>query len=185
MDFELKKTLITVPKNTGIDGFMKTIHTILKLSRVQSVSIDARGAVTYERYVQIDDQPVQIDFEGLEPWNVIRNADIEEVRIVSRNAAAVLLEVLDTAVSANLYPIAFVVGTESVLWGWYFRTTGCDLKSRTSLSGLPLYTDKQLPNTALALCAAYEPAVPLSNTKKTFKVEMDMFAPTPVEVDIL
>lgn len=186
MNLELKEASVKVPKNTGIEGFMYTLRSILKLSRVQSVNMDDKGTVTYKRYVPEGEEPaIGIDFADLQPWHLIRNAEVEELHIHSRNAAAVLVSLLDTAVTESLYPIAFVVGANSVLWDWYLQTTGTALRTRSVLCALPIYFDKAIPNTALTLCAAYEVDAALIDTKKTFKVEMDMFVSAPTEVDIL
>lgn len=186
MEFTLKEDKIQVPKNTGVEGFILTLRTILKMPRVQSISIDDKGSVAYKRFIaEGDERSAGIDFGDIEPWHLIRNAELEELQVHSKNAATVLISMLDTAVQHSLYPIAFVVGINSVLWRWYLQTTGSSLTNQYTVCGLPVYQDKSMPDTALALCAAYENDATLIDTKKTFKVEMDMFVSPPMEVDIL
>ena len=42
---------IRVPENTGLEGFMHAIQSILKRPRVQELRVDARGQVKYRRYL--------------------------------------------------------------------------------------------------------------------------------------
>lgn len=186
MERVLKETSIPVPKNTGIDGFLHTLRVILKLPRVQTVMIDASGKVTYSRYVQIEEEESgpSIDFTGIQPWALARQANVQECFIPSHSAAVVALALIDLAYSEALYPFSFIAGENTILWDWYFKTTGINIKDRQRLGGLPVYADKEVPSTVLVLCAALESGAAMTNVSKAYKIEMSMTVRS-AEVDIL
>ncbi len=187
-DLELTTSSIEVPKNTGHEGFIHTIRQILKLPRVQSISINARGKVTYERYVAVDDpaKTTGVDFSGIEPAHIIRNAlnGVEELVLQAENSAAVLVGMLDWARVEKFYPIAFVTGANTSFWSWYSDSTRVFLAARDSICGLPIYFDRHVPDTALILCVSLSSDGALIDTHKAYKIEMSpMLAPrTDVEV---
>jgi hypothetical protein len=165
---------LDIPKNTGIEGFLRTIKEILQLSRVQSININAKGRVSWRRFVLDGEQGVVgADFADLEPWGIIRNGDVTELPIVSTNAALVLAFMLDRAALEKLHPIAFVTGAETVFWDWYSDSTGQDLMAKDQVYGLPVYTDRHAPDTALILCIGYSRDAALIDTQKSYKIEMD------------
>jgi len=168
---------LTVPKNTGVAGFMRTVESLIRLPRVQAIHIEASGKVTWSRYVVGDeeDELPGIDFGALEPWAVIRNKEVVELPVHTSNAALVLSMMLDRATSEGLRPITFVSGANSVFREWFADTTGYHLGS-TSVMGLPLHGDRHISDTALLLCAAYASDAPLAETQKAYKVEMDYVA---------
>lgn len=186
-EFELTTSTIDVPKNTGIEGFVHTVRSILKLPKIQKITISAKGGITYERYVAEDEQKaISVDFAGVEPYHLIRNApkQIEELVLGSTNAATILAAMLDRATSEQLKPIAFVTGANTVLWRWYQQTTGFSLVSSEAICGLPVYFDRYVPDSALILSATLVKDGAMIDTYKSYKVEMDfMLAPkTHVEV---
>ena len=131
-------------------GFANTIKTLLVKPRVQQITIDARGKVSCRRYIQEDDdlRNSGIDFEDLSPASIVRNTIVEEVPVYAdTNAAVVVGALFDTVISAQLTPIAFVSGLGTTLWDWYKHTTGTQLRSKDTLHGLPLYTDRAIPDT--------------------------------------
>lgn len=149
---------ISVPKSTGIDGFLKTLRGILALPRVQSISIDSKGAVKYSRYVREgeNDAPVNVDYAGLEPWNIIRNGELEPIGVHPLTPApAVIAVMFDHVIRAGLTPIAFATGAASEFWSWHEHSAGLSLVRQNSAYGLPIYMDRQMPDHALVLCAAY------------------------------
>jgi hypothetical protein len=183
---------ISVPKNTGIDGFVHTIKEILKRPRVQNVSIDARGKVTYTRYVRNGEiaQSAGVDFEFLTPNYIIRNGVVEEIVVPPNASAAVVVSHLFEAASRdNLYPIAIVGGANTKFWEWHALTTGVELRSRKTAYGLPFLIDRYYDDSILLMCAAYEKGVAFLNTQQTYKVIMDgtshIGVPALTEVDIL
>lgn len=187
-DLELVTSSIDVPKNTGHEGFLHTLRQILKLPRVQSVEINARGKVTYQRFVA-EDEPkmVGVDFTGVEPWHIIRNAadGVEELVLGTYNAAVVLAGVLDRASTEKLYPTAFVMSPNTVFWLWYPHTTSFSLASRDTICGLPIHFDRHIPDTTLILCASFARDGALVDTQKAYKVEMDYMVAPKTEVEVL
>jgi len=183
-DYKLVEDKLDVPKSTGVEGFVHTIREILKLPRVQSVNIDSKGRINYKRYILEGEQhDLAVDFEGLQPWAIVRNSDVEEITADSYNAAIILVALLDCAARDNLHPIAFVLGANSNFWNWYTATTGFAVTSKTNICGLPIYNDRHLPDSVLVLCAGFTAKSALIDTQKAYKVEMSILAPqTQVEV---
>ena len=171
--------VVEVPRNTGMDGFLRTVRTLLSKPKVQEINIDARGKIRCKRYVREDEEDVRnagIDFEDLSPAAVVRNTQVEEVPILEGASSAVVLGALfDTVSAAQLTPVAFVTGAGTSLWDWYKTTTGTHLRSKTTLHGLPLYTDRNIPDTALLLTAAYGKNAALVDARNTFKIEMPRY----------
>lgn len=156
--YQEKTHAISVPKNTGIDGFLRTIRGILSLSRVQSINIESTGAVHYTRYVRNGetDDPIGVDYTGLEPWSIIRNGDLEEVTLKpNAPAPSAVAYMFNRITQDSLVPIAFATGAKSEFWAWHERTAGLRLVHKSSAYGLPIYTDKHMPDHSLVLCAAY------------------------------
>jgi hypothetical protein len=178
---------IDVPKNTGIEGFMLTIRELLKLARLQSISIDAKGKVTYKRYVEEGEkQKIGVDYEGVEPWHITRNAPdgVEELMLNTPNAAVTLAGVLDRSSQEKLHPTAFVVSPNTTLWWWYQHTTGFSLGSHKHLCGLPIYFDRHIPDTALILCSSFVRDGALVDTQKAFKIEMGYSVAPAIDMEI-
>lgn len=157
MDYQEKSSSITVPRNTGIDGFLRTLRGILLLPRVQSISIDSKGVVNYTRYVRDgeDASPVKVDYTGLEPWSIIRNGDIQEMDVPPGTPAPMVIAYMfDLITREGLVPIAFVTGAGSDFWRWH-QQFGVQLTRAGSAYGLAIHTDRQMPDHSLVLCAGY------------------------------
>jgi hypothetical protein len=181
---------IAVPKNTGIDGFLRALRGILVLPRVRNINIDATGAVRYTRYVRNDepDSPVGVDYTGLEPWSIIRNGDLEEIPIPPATPAPnVIAYMFNRLVQDSLVPVALVTGAASEFWHWHERTARVRLARAGAAYGLPIYTDRQVPDHALVLCAAYVKGGSLIDCHRFLKVEMSDpgFVPPETSVEIL
>jgi hypothetical protein len=156
--YQTRVNSIAVPKNTGIDGFLRTLKEILGLSRVQSISIDATGKIDYTRYVREaeTDNPISVDYAGLDPWSIIRNGDLVEMRHPPDLPAPSIIALMFNRITReDLVPIAFATGADSDFWEWHRRTAGVELSPVGSAYGLPLYTDRQMPDHALVLCAGF------------------------------
>jgi hypothetical protein len=155
--YEEKTSSVTVPKNTGVEGFMRTLRGILELRNVQSIAIDARGTVSYTRYVRQGETPVQlaVDYTSVEPWAIIRNGELEEVDTRGLPAASVVALLFNRVASEGLVPIAFASGAGTFFWSWHEETSGIRLSRRGQVYGLPLYIDRQMPDHSLVLCAAH------------------------------
>lgn len=158
MDYQEKTSSVMVPKNTGIDGFLKTLRNILTLPRVQGIRIDAKGKIDYTRYVREGepDNPITVDYSELEPWAIIRNGTIEELyHKESTPATNVIAAMFNWVAREGLTPVAFASGVETNFWQWHRQTAGVELSRTSSVYGLPLYTDRQMPDYSLVLCAGY------------------------------
>ena len=180
----LVEETIEVPKNTGIEGFLHTVRELLKLPRVQSIVINAKGVVEYARYVvEGETNGHAIEFDSVEPYSILRNGSVEELSASSLNAAVTITSLLDIAAKDGWHPVAFVTGAASVLWTWYMTTTGFEIFSRDSLCGFPLYLDRHAPDTALILCVSRTKTASLVDAHRSYKVEMSVVGPeTEVEV---
>ena len=184
-DYPKIEESVEVPKTSGVSGFLRTVEGIIKLSRVQRIVIDAKGRVSWSRYVSEEEESVpglRVDYGDLEPWAIVRNRNLEELLIHNASAPLTLAMMLDVAASDGLYPSAFVSGADTIFWDWFADTTDFRLRSGR-IMGLPLHLDRHAPDTALILCAAYEPTAQLSDTEKAYKIEMSLVMPdTDVEV---
>ena len=170
---------INVPSNTGIDGFVKTIRELLRRPRLQEINIDARGKVTFRRFAKNgeeygnQDNNFGVDLSDLQPYNIIRNAEIKECLPPSDLPASVIIGIMFDQVSKDtLVPLAFATGRMTVLWDWYQFTTGYVFETRDRLFGLPLLTDRLLPDTALLLCSGFGKDAKFIDTQVSYKVEM-------------
>jgi hypothetical protein len=186
-EYKLVTDTIEVPPNTGVDGFLYTLRELLKLPRLQSVKIDAKGKVTYERYIREDEKaPIGVDFADLEPWHIIRNAPVQEVRIRTSNPATALLLLFDSVRMEGYQPAAFVTGANTTLRYWLEMGTGQTLQpSMQTLFGVPIYTDRNCPDSVLVLCGAYTSGAPLVDTQKSYKIEMELDVVPETVVEIL
>jgi hypothetical protein len=151
---------VTVPKNTGVDGFLKAIRSVLGLRNVQNISIDAKGVVRYMRYVRAnegDDNPIEVDYTGLEPWGIIQHRELEDVGYHHDTPAPTAIALMFNRVhQENLVPCAFAMGATSIFWEWHSRTAGVNLSRQGFAYGLPIYTDRQIPDHSVILCASYQ-----------------------------
>ena len=188
-DLELVTDSIDVPKNTGIEGFIQTIRQILRLPRVQTITVNARGKVSYDRYVAEGDpdQTIGVDFSGIEPAHIVRNAlnGVVELVLQAENSAVILMGMLDWARTEKFHPIAFVTGANTTFWSWYAESTRTSLAARDSICGLPVYFDRHIPDTALILCASLAKDGALIDTHKAYKIEMSPRLAPRTEVEVL
>jgi hypothetical protein len=174
---------ISVPKGTGVEGFLHTVRELLKLDRLQEVVIDARGYVRYKRYTLDGEsaQPLAIDYEGLQPHFVIRHGEITEIFLQEKPAASIPAVLCDEAGREGLWPTAWATGAASTFWAWYKRA-GVPLGGNKTLCGLPVYYDSGLTDTALYLCAAHNRGASLVDCHRFFKFELEDMPRLSVEV---
>lgn len=184
VDYKEVVNSIDVPPNTGVDGFLHTIRSILALPRVQSINIEGSGKVTYKHFALEDEALIGIEFEGLEPWYIIRNAEVQEFFTDYTNAAVVISELFDRVAIEKLHPISFVTGANSIIWEWYEYTTGIRPRAGDQVFGLPLYMDRNAPDSVLILCSGYSRGGALIDTKKSFKIEMFVASAPETTVEV-
>jgi len=187
-DYKEVTNNIDVPSNTGIDGFLRTLKQVLRKPRVQRVVISAKGKVSYTRYVRDGEpeDPVGIDFDDLQPYHVVRNAELREFMPPPNLPAPVVMGLMFEQVAQDrLHPIAFATGATSGVWDWYQYTTGHAVVARTQLFGLPLLVDRQIPDTVLLLCAGFGRDAAFVDTQTSYKVEMPQYALPSTEVQVI
>lgn len=166
---------VEVPPNTGVDGFIHVVREIARLPRVQRIVVDRRGAVTYTQTLREDGQEnvLNVNFDHLQPYHIIRGSKTQELSYpMSLGPSAVVAAMFDSVASMGMTPIAFVVGVATTLWSWIRFGDDVSLSSRDVFFGLPVYVDRQIPDTALVLCTGVENAESLVDTKFSLKVEM-------------
>ncbi len=187
-DYREVSKSIDVPPNTGVDGFLRTLRQILRKPRVQDIHINSRGQVRYTRYVREDEpeEPVGIEFDDLQPYYVIRNAELREFMPPPDLPAPVVIGLMfDQVAQERLQPIAFAVGAQTGLWDWYQYTTGHDVVARRQLFGLPIFIDRQIPDSVLLLCAGFGRDASFVDTQTSYKVEMPRYALPSTEVEVI
>lgn len=169
---------LDVPPNTGIEGFMRTLRAILKRPRVQRVTIEVNGTITYTRYELPDEEsPIGVDFSSLQPYHIIRNSQVSEILPPPElPATTVLAMMLDRVAQDRLHPVAFATGSDTHVWEWLSYTTGYTPNARAQLLGVPLLFDRQLPDSALILCAGFGRDAAFVDTQISYKVEMPAYA---------
>jgi len=180
---------IPIPENTGVPGFLRVLEEIIKLPRVQEITIEALGRITYRRYVlegEADTKgPIQVDLSHLQPHHIIRNASVEEYLYPPGTPApSVLGAVLDRATLQKYTPIAFATGAGSYLYPWYFYSTGSELQTKDRLMGYPLYFDRALPDTTLVLCTGDGRTHSLVDTRYSIKIEIPMMRVMSGELEV-
>lgn len=166
---------ISIPKGTGIAGYIETIKKILKKPRVQEVTLKTNGYIGYRRFA-LENEPedsIGMNFEDLMPYSILRGADIEELQIASDSAAVAVAHLFSRTASEGLNPILFAGGSSSNFWEWHKDSTGVDL-GKESIYGLPYYPDPEIPNETLLLCAAYARDAALVDVKKSYKISIPL-----------
>jgi hypothetical protein len=175
MQLELVTKTIEVPKNTGPDGFMVAVKSIIRIPRVKSIEINAKGVITYS-YYKIEgspDAPMSVEFETVTAAAVIRNTDTIEIQYPQDEPAPLIICRMFRAVRvAGLVPIQFVSGVGTSIWEWH-ASSGMDISDvRDELYGLPLVLDPHIPDEALVLCAGYDKNSTMIDAVRSFKAAM-------------
>lgn len=171
---EEEKT-IEVPKGIGVDGLLKAVAKVLELSRVQNITIDVTGKVSYKRFRK-EDEPEQVtglDFSSVMPWQIVRGHAIEEVPTNSTNAAVVLGQLFARVSMDGFNPVSFVASPSTKFWTWYTATTSLHT-GHVELHGLPFLVDPQVPEEALVMCVAYGRRAGMVDVVKSYKITVPM-----------
>lgn len=190
-EYKERTDTISVPRNTGVEGFIRAIRGILSLPRVQNISVNATGQVSYRRYVrdgEVSEAKIDVDYSGLDPYAIIRNSELEEFPIrPGVSAASVIAHLFNKIAQEGCNAVAFVTGANSDFWRWHEQTSGVSLDRRLPAYGLPIYADRQIPDHALVLCAAYARSATLLDCHRFIAVVMGVEEHVPPEtsVDIL
>lgn len=176
-----EKKELDVPPASGIPGFLKVIEGILERPRVQEVVI-AKGKITYRRFRREDEPetPVEVDLATVMPAAVIRNSLLEELKLLTDNAAITVSQLFTKAHMDGMSPIAFVSGPSSLFFTWHARTAHVVL-AKEECYGLPFLSAPDIPDETLILCAAYSRRSSLPDTVRAYKITIPMLrkAKTP------
>lgn len=181
---------VEVPSNTGIEGFIHVVRLVITMPRVQKLTVDKSGRVTYTQLTPEgeEERNVGFDLSHLAPYHIIRNVRMSEVSYPeSMTPTAVIATMFDVVSFSGYTPIAFVASPSTILWSWLYLGDDLELKQRDTLYGLPLLVDKQVPDTALVLGAGTGGSTALIDTKWSVKVEMRRLAAASntEEIDVL
>lgn len=173
-----EKKEIDVPPASGIPGFLKVVAGILERPRVQEVLI-SKGKITYRRFRREDEseQPLEVDLETVMPAAVVRNSAVEELIVMSNNAAVGVSQLFAKAHMDGMSPIAFVSGPGSLFFAWHTRTTSIVL-SHDECYGLPFLSAPGIPDETLLLCAAYSRRSTLPDTVRSYKITIPLLRKT-------
>lgn len=179
---------VQVPANTGIEGFLHTLKVILRKPRVQRVSIDARGKVSFTRFALVteDEEPTNlgVDFGELQPYYIIRNATVKELVLPTEPSPVSVGRMFDRAAADHMRPVAFATGADSQLWSWYALSAGYRIEARDQFFGLPVLTDREIDDAVVFLCTGYGRDAAFVDTQVSYKISIpqDAFPATAVEV---
>jgi hypothetical protein len=184
-----RSKVFEVPAGSGVEGFVHLVREALKLPRVQRILIEIGKVTVYQRAgkQEVEDTlNLDVDFEHLQPYNIIRNVPARELSYPDTlGGSAAIAAMLDAVVLNDFTPIAFVASPTTLLWTWLHFRDDVDLKSRDTLFGYPLHADKQIPDTAIVLCAGVDKTTALIDTRLSLKLEMKSVQCVLQEVDIL
>lgn len=178
---------VDVPASTGVDGFLQAIREIIRQPRVQRVVLEASGRVTFIRLVNEGEEPnLNVAFSHLEPYAIIRNADMRELSYPPAMGAADVLASMFDAVNQNGFtPICFATGVNTLLYNWFYFTSNVELQTVDKLFGYPVYFDKQLPDASLVLCAGVGQTSALIDTRLSVTVTMQQNTVLNDDMEIL
>jgi len=183
-EYVRREGTINVPHNTGVDGLLHAVRSILHRPRVQSIGIDAAARVHYVLYAPDDGRPeehIEVDFEQVTPSYVVRLSEVKEVESPVRHAAGQVGAMFSEAAKDQMSPVAFVAGTDSHLWDWFRRTAGYSWPSRNTFYGLPLLLDRAYEKDMLLMCAGYGRDASFVDTRVCYRITMqDDLAPETV-----
>jgi hypothetical protein len=179
--YEEELKTIDVPQGTGVAGLLKAIGKVLELPRVQNINID-KTKISYKRFRKPEEpeQNVELDFDSIMPWQIVRTRTVIEVNIVSINAAVVVGQLFSLANIEGYSPVAFVTSPSTKLWTWYTATTTL-VTNREDLHGLPVLVDPHVPEEVLVLCVAYGRQATMVDVVKSYKVSIPQKRSKPHE----
>ena len=174
MDYEERTDEAEVPKNTGLPGLFKLLGGLLnEIPRVKEVVIKSNGKVRYTWYAPHDapEKVLQMQFDSLKPYAVIRNTNLLEV--TPRMPYMILSSLFMACDRDRLHPICFVSGAETKLWKLLVAHFGIEYENAESVYGYPLLLDKDVPDDALILCASFARTNQLADTYRCYKVLLE------------
>lgn len=171
-DYEQIEEVVAVPPEAGVEGFILTLRGILKLPRVQGVRIDTQGNVHYTYFLRKGEakKAMDLDFESVSPYSIVRNGEVQEVLEVDLVAPIAIAWLFHRVAMDHLYPVAFVGGAKSAFWPWFESTSNIKMAPRDNVFGLPFYSDRHLDDTTLILACSYGKHAGIIDTRKSYKL---------------
>lgn len=173
-DYKEVTEVLEVPAHAGVEGFLLAMRGVLRLPRVTRVEVDASGKVSYTRWMR-EQEPrknIEIDFDEVAPFALVRNRDVQELEVeLPESASSAISAMFYAAELDHMYPVAFVTGANTVLYDWHRNTTGVRL-GRENVYGLPVHRDRFVPDETLLLATSYARGSGLVDVQKTYKISM-------------
>jgi hypothetical protein len=191
MEFVEVSNSIDIPRAAGVKGLVKTIEAVLhEIPRVKSLSVNTAGKLTYVWYAPKDvvgDNPTdmledKLSLGELTPYAVLRGKPILEV-LPKCTGLAVFVELFHAMNVDRLYPICLVVGTMSLLPAWarhyglddsYTRLFESAVVSDARLFGVPIVSDRHIPDEVIILCASYARTEDVEDTYRAYKLVLEV-----------
>lgn len=173
MDFVERTDSVDVPKNSGLKGLLTLLSALLsEIPRVKEVVIRSTGKVDYTWYAPSEgDQPkLNVTFESLLPWAIVRNTPLKEETPPEPNMGVYSL--FRACHRDRLYPICFVTGSDTKLWDWLLAI-GVPMEPSDTFFGYPLLQDREVPDDVLILCASFARTTQISDTYRSYKITME------------
>jgi hypothetical protein len=184
LEYQEVTDTLEVPKHVGVEGFILAIRSILKLPRVVSIAIDAKGKITHTRFIRKEEprKTIEVDFDTVAPSAIIRNGTVVEMDLEAymNNAATCIAAMFARAAADHMYPVAWVVGGATHLHQWHQKTTEVSLPAN-SVYGLQVFYDRFIPDETLLLACAYGPNSALVDTRMAYKITMPGAPPVRLE----
>ena len=184
MEYKEYEEKLSIPKGSGVEGFIRALRSVLTLPRLKQVVIDGRGSVSYTYSVRENEgkRPIteeSLHFDDLMPYALVRNGVVTEMMAPEfhHNAANALGHLFQAVAADHLFPVAFVAGANSRFWQWYTKTTALS-GPHEELFGVPFLTDRMLPDEVLVLCAAYNRGDSIMGTQKSYKIVIPTEVPS-------
>src|SRR5580692_5099232 len=144
MEYERHDEEIDIPKGSGKAGLIEAIKGVLSLPRVQNISINAQGKITYSFFLRKGEEakPPAIEFDKVMPYAIARNGQISELQYPKGNAITACADLFERASRDHMAPVAFLGGEKSGFWAWYADSLGReDTEEHDELLGLPFLRD--------------------------------------------
>lgn len=166
-EYKEVEKVVTVPKGTGIDGFLEAIRKILRRPRVQEVVLGAEGSLRYRRFT-LEDEPEDepdLDLDSFLPYFVLQRVLIQELPVPPDEPVLTQIWRMFAAAAADgLNAIGFTCGGYPTLLPEYPQST--------SIFGLPVWVDHHIPPDSLILLAAFTRQSTLLGTQKAYKISL-------------
>lgn len=169
----LEETM-TVPLNTGVEGFLLAMRKILRLPKVQEVHIDLAGRVRVTRLIRDDEEPQawEVDFSSLTPMQILRHQIIVELE-GGDNPTLAIARLFQRASQEHMVPIAFAAGAPSSFWRWQEKAAGLAIPfDQSEAYGLPVFYDANIDQSVLILCTAHTRGGNMIDVKKGFQIRV-------------